>query len=179
MIYYTGIGSRKTPKAILDVMYGLAMKLGVRGYTLRSGGAAGADTAFEDGAISVNAPTEIYTPWLDKRRPDYRQIPLTSLSKELQAEAKEIAADIHPGWSNIRGSSKAIHARNILQVVGSDLKTLSSFVLCWTPYDDYYRPDAGGTAQACRMAIKSGIPIYNLRDEAIMETVTTWLNPKT
>ena len=49
---YTGIGSRKTPKDILDVMVDIARKLEQRLYCLRSGGAEGADMAFESGVRS-------------------------------------------------------------------------------------------------------------------------------
>ncbi len=49
---YAGIGSRDTPASILDLMTRIARRLSARepwGYTLLSGGAAGADSAFERG----------------------------------------------------------------------------------------------------------------------------------
>ena len=49
LMSYAGIGSRKTPVHILSKMRRVAERLEVRGYTLRSGGADGADTAFEEG----------------------------------------------------------------------------------------------------------------------------------
>ena len=48
MKYYTGIGSRETPKDIMQLMSKLAYKLASEGYILRSGAAQGADTAFEE-----------------------------------------------------------------------------------------------------------------------------------
>ena len=48
--FYTGIGSRQTPKDILNLIEDVAFKLASKGYILRSGAAKGADTAFEDGA---------------------------------------------------------------------------------------------------------------------------------
>jgi hypothetical protein len=42
MKYYAGIGSRETPKDILDLISKIAIKLESLGYTLRSGGADGA-----------------------------------------------------------------------------------------------------------------------------------------
>ena len=48
--YYAGIGPRRVPKAIAEVMFHLAMKLGSEGLILRSGGAEGSDRAFEAGA---------------------------------------------------------------------------------------------------------------------------------
>ena len=46
---YAGIGSRTTPKVILDLMTSFAKIYAGKGYTLYSGGADGADTAFEYG----------------------------------------------------------------------------------------------------------------------------------
>lgn len=56
-LLYAGIGSRETPRSILDLMTAIARKLEALGYTLRSGGATGADTAFEEG---VERLKEIY-----------------------------------------------------------------------------------------------------------------------
>jgi hypothetical protein len=52
-IKYAGIGARKTPEEVLQVMERAGRILGSRGYTLRSGHAAGADMAFERGALDV------------------------------------------------------------------------------------------------------------------------------
>jgi hypothetical protein len=57
---YAGIGSRRAPAEILTVMTALASQLAERGYTLRSGHAAGSDQAFERGA---GTRAEIYLPW--------------------------------------------------------------------------------------------------------------------
>ena len=45
--YYTGIGSRDTPMPIMYLMDRVATYIGSKGYTLRSGAAAGAASAFE------------------------------------------------------------------------------------------------------------------------------------
>ena len=47
---YAGIGSRKTPIKILKEMTKIANFLNKKGYILRSGGAIGADKAFENGS---------------------------------------------------------------------------------------------------------------------------------
>ncbi len=49
--YYSGIGSRETPDDIIDVMKQLGKKLADQGWILRTGGAKGADQAFELGWI--------------------------------------------------------------------------------------------------------------------------------
>ena len=60
MTIYTGIGSRKTPPFMCWVMTKLAQDLCAKQALLRSGGAGGADTAFEDGA---DWRKEVYLPW--------------------------------------------------------------------------------------------------------------------
>lgn len=59
---YAGIGSRKSPKDQINVMIKLAQVLGKARFILRSGGADGADLAFEYGASLVKGPMEIYLP---------------------------------------------------------------------------------------------------------------------
>jgi predicted Rossmann fold nucleotide-binding protein DprA/Smf involved in DNA uptake len=47
--YYTGIGNRSTPTALLPVLTKISQILANKGLILRSGGAEGADEAFEQG----------------------------------------------------------------------------------------------------------------------------------
>ena len=57
---FAGIGSRSTPDHVLQAMRKVAHRLAEMGYTLLSGGAAGADSAFEEGCFGRK---EIYLPW--------------------------------------------------------------------------------------------------------------------
>jgi len=50
MKYYTGVGSREIPNEIIALMKRVSSKLSKSGWVLRSGGAVGADSAFESGA---------------------------------------------------------------------------------------------------------------------------------
>ena len=54
MIRYSGIGSRETPDNVLVVMEKLGAAFAKKGFVLRSGGADGADSAFERGCDSAN-----------------------------------------------------------------------------------------------------------------------------
>ena len=62
-LYYAGIGSRNTPNEILSLLTSLAEQLALKGYILRSGGAKGADSAFEKGCDKVHGNKEIFLPW--------------------------------------------------------------------------------------------------------------------
>jgi hypothetical protein len=159
-MYYAGIGSRETPQEILSKMEEIAVLLANKHYTLRSGGADGADSAFEKGCDSVNGNKEIYIPWknFNKNKSElYLQSP----------EAFLIAQQFHPAWHTLSDGVRRIMARNTLQVLGQDLKkeTYSEFVVCYT----WNGLESGGTGQAMRIAKAYGIQIYNLKLEKDVE----------
>lgn len=146
--YYAGIGSRATPAYMCTRLYHIAKYLTLKGYTLRSGGADGADVAFEQGCDSLLGNKEIFLPWKQFNNN-------TSELHNPTAAALELAEKIHPAWHNCTQGARKLHARNTHQILGIDLKTPVSFVLCWTH-------DRGGTKQATRLADKLNIPIINL-----------------
>lgn len=148
--YYTGIGSRETPRNVLNFMTELATKFEAANYILRSGGAPGADTAFENGVDNVNNK-EIYLPWKnfgDSKSPYY----------EIGIDALKMAENYHPAWDRCSEAAKKLHARNCYQVLGVDLNTPSEFIICWTKNGEA----SGGTGQALRIALDHDINIINL-----------------
>lgn len=142
---YVGVGSRQTPFDICEVMTEIARRRHDAGWILRSGGALGADRAFEAGAGDLK---EIYLPWGD--------IPLQ--------EAMEFTRHYHPKWSACSPVARAMHARNAFQVMGVDLATPADYLICWTPEGKV----TGGTGQAMRIALAHDIPILNLFYESQM-----------
>lgn len=148
MIYYAGIGSRNTPLEVIYAFEYLGEELAKRGYILRSGGANGADKAFEKGCDKASGKKEIYLPW---RKFNGNESPLFQISEE----AFSIAAEYHPAYNNLSVSSTRLMARNSYQILGNDLNTLSSFVICYTQGGT----GAGGTGQALRIAKDKGIKI--------------------
>jgi len=163
MRFYTGVGSRQTPEPILAEMRRLGAWLRWMGYTLRSGGAEGADRAF----AAYTAPeAEIYLPW-----PGFHRC--TPRLDRPSAEAYALAATLHPAWESLTGGARALHARNCHQVLGAKLDTPSEFLICWTP--DGCTSEAtrtkytGGTATAIVLADRYGIPVYNLKNPRALE----------
>ena len=148
--YYAGIGSRNTPADQLQEMEKLAVNLANAGWLLRSGGAAGADSAFERGAKSVDGHGEIYT------------------SRHTTQAAMDAAEAVHPAWDRCSMFAKRLHGRNMFQIMGQGMKgPNSSFVLCWTPdgaqTEEECSIKTGGTATAIRLASRLNIPVFNIQ----------------
>lgn len=139
---YAGIGSQQTPPVILTLMARWAHYLAERGYLLRSGGAFGADSAFENGCYMARGPKMIYRATDARYRPEWRAH----------------AAQFHPIWRDLSAGVQLLHARNSPIILGGELNEPVDFVLCWTPGARV----TGGTGQALRIAQASGIPIFNL-----------------
>jgi len=137
--YYAGIGSRETPLEELGGMRTLASMLEQLGYVLRSGGAKGADKAFESG-VQDPRNKQIF-------RPKHTPLP----------EALEIASQYHPAWRQCSSFAKSCHARNVQQVLGARLDEPAEFVLCWTPGG----AAVGGTATAILVARQEKICVHN------------------
>lgn len=153
--FYTGIGSRETPQDVLNDMNILGSYL-ARTHTLRSGGARGADSAFEQGCDAANGQKEIYIPW-----PGFN----SRMGLFAPEGSMDIAMQFHPAWHKCTDGAKKLHARNVPQVVGKDLDTPSEFLICWTKHGKLM----GGTALAMRVAIHCRIPIFNLAIESERE----------
>lgn len=156
---YTGIGSRETPHAVLNLMASIGRTLADHGWTLRSGHAPGADQAFEYGALTAKRPlvhAEIYLPWNGFEKAYDNGGPYIVMPYD--AEAQRVAAGFHPNWGACSDGAKKLHIRNVYQVAGRDLSTASDMVICWTK--DGKR--GGGTDQALRIAEYLKIPIFDL-----------------
>lgn len=152
---YAGIGSRETPPAIMQRMTNMAKKLDADGYTLRSGGAVGADSAFEEGSTKM----EIFIPWIGYNGiwTDDQHIHVTDGA--ILYEAENIVANIHPKFHKLSIGARRLHTRNVFQILGADLKTPVDFVAYWCNRDVAGNP-LGGTATAVNLAKKMGIPQY-------------------
>jgi len=155
--YYTGVGSRETPLNILNYMIEISKKLEKQGYIIRSGGANGADMAFEKEISKENK--EIYLPWKGFNE-NKSNLFLQKFNINIQNEAKNKAIETMgiEHWNNLSDAAKKLHTRNVFQVLGEDLKTKSNFLICWTKKGTI----KGGTATAIRLALKNKIKVFNL-----------------
>lgn len=164
MLYYAGIGSRQTPDDVIAQMQSIGSQL-ADVWTVRSGFADGADKAFCFGAEEAGGAMENFVPWqgfngapssYDDDRFIYHQIDSATVDR-----AWAIAKKFHPNWDACSTAAKAMHTRNVYQVLGRDLTTHSHMVVCWTPRGS----GSGGTGQAIRIARGYGIPVFDLAIE--------------
>lgn len=162
-MHYAGIGSRETPDSILDLIGKVSWSLDRLGYTLRSGAARGADTAFD---MSCTKKVLFYEDYAVEssngasRRIEYAPADIEFMEGFVQKH--------HPVPMALKGSPRKWMRRNTLQVMTHNLSDLElpqvDFVLCWTPDGslDGSNRSAGGTGQALRIARHYGIPVFNL-----------------
>lgn len=152
IVWYAGIGSRETPENILNRMRVIAKHLATTfpNLILRTGGAHGADTAFEAGCLKGNGKVELYLPW-NGYNDRYNNVVLY----EPTYDAIQMAKSFHPAGSRLTQGALKLHGRNSHIVLGKDLDKPVSFVICYT------KPKTGGTSQALRIAESLNIPIIN------------------
>ena len=155
MIYYAGVGSRETPNNIMNLMTSIAKTFSKKDHCLRSGGANGADTAFEIGAGSNK---QIFLPWkrFNKR---------ISQFDEPTQKAYDIAEEFHPAWHRLNDSARRLQARNSHIILGHSCEDPVSFCVCWTEGGKII----GGTGQALRICHEYNIQVYNLAIDGIVD----------
>lgn len=180
--FYTGIGSRQTPKDVLELMTAVASKLAGMGWRLRSGHAEGADRAFEKGA---GGNADIYLPWSTfgiKKYKDDPGCPVLGNALPLGFDTYDHNyrrledLGIRYRTMNVNKTTKLMHGRNVCQVEGHQHPMiLSRMVICWTPVTIVKGEPMGGTATAIKLAEHHGIQVINLLDPDMQELVRGWL----
>ena len=185
---YAGIGSRETPQDVCDDMTAIAAALEARGFTLRSGFAGGADTAFELGTTRDDL-REVFAPWRgfganpdsphEKKRWDQirrhegitgeRFVPAKArlLEGAMARRSEELAAPHHPNWDRLKSGARQLHSRNMGQVYGPTLDVPALFEIAYTVDGQA----TGGTGQAIRVAQDAGIPVLNVHDGAVRDVL--------
>lgn len=171
----TGIGSRETPDDVLDLMHRIAYMKAKEGFLLRSGGADGADTAFEVGFKTFCAENSIpfeermciYLPWVGfNERSGKECVSLTSLTVSEKNFLMTCAQKVHPAFSRLSTGAMLLHTRNILQIRGHEKTGLrcSDEIVYWTP--GKIEP-TGGTRTAVKFAEYLGLKTQNLNDSIV------------
>lgn len=151
--YWAGIGATNTPLDIQKKMSNLAFDLYLLGWHLRSGGAEGADKAFEK--------------YFDKNKTIFRP-------KDATPESIELTKKYHPAWDKVVAKKvENYHGRNAMIILGEKLNDPVKFVICWTEDGKA----SGGTGQGMRIAMDKKIPIFNLYFPDAVDELKEFLNP--
>jgi hypothetical protein len=167
-VYYTGIGSRKdVPSNVMEAIGKLAYIFAKKGFILRSGTAEGCDAKFEEFCDKASGKKEIYLPWKGFNQSQSDLYTICHL-------AEEIAFKYHPNFYALSDGAQKLMSRNSYQVLGKDLKTPSTFVVCYCPIDSNGNP-TGGTSQALRIAKDKKIPTFNLGVEGDLIKLKEWV----
>lgn len=149
----------------------IAKKLEAKGWLLRSGGASGADMAFENG-ITDPINKRIYLPWRG-----FGNGPPAGCGRVIASElpgwrlAQKTVVNFHPNPERLSRGGVALMARNAMQILGDDIGSPADLVIAWTPGGRL----EGGTAQALRLAANAAIPIKNLGVNAVAEAALKWV----
>lgn len=98
-------------------------------------------------------------------------------NKSLIAETERIASEVHPAWDKCNEWARGMHSRNCHQILGYDLKSPVDAVVCWTPNGNVQ----GGTRTALMIAMREGIPVFNLGrsdKDAVLQEIKSFLKDK-
>lgn len=163
---YAGIGSRDTPNHELKLMKNIAQRLSSLGYILYSGGAAGADSAFETGA---DPHMQIFLPW-DGFNGKYSD----GVKYCVPNQNMSLVEKYHPKPNSLSVKGKKFMSRNSYQVLGPTLNKPVDFVICWTPEGKI----RGGTGQALRIAKDYKIPVFNLALTSDVDSLSRYMQFK-
>ncbi len=171
---YAGVGSRATPPEVLAGMSDVARLLGDAGFALSTGGAHGADKAFEAGALRTDAPVTVHAPWpgYNGYRPgrdpesDIDVVHPKSGDAVRGRSFLHLARKHHPAWDRCRRGARALFLRNVSILAGAlddDGAVLPvRAVIAWNPSGRAHGREAGGTGHTLRVAAGLGIPVVNL-----------------
>ena len=167
---YAGVGARATPEDVLPLMTATAARLAALGWELYSGGASGADEAFEAG-VPAGGRKKIFLPYSGFRG---RRSQWATVSDQAMA----LAEKVHPAWSACSPFARLAHGRNAYQVLGPALDAPVDLLICWTP--DGARSaasatNAGGTRTAIVLAEQAGVPVLNLGHGPHRQALCGWL----
>lgn len=162
--YYGGVGSRRTPADILELMVRIGKVFCDLGWGLSSGAALGADQAFWNGALlSKNFPrvqNRIYLAW--EGMGGHRHAPESGFHDatrygETYEIAEEMAFQARGSFEGLGRGGKALHIRNVYQVHGHCLTVPIKGLIYWGIPVGKGEQVQGGTNTALQLSIKAGV----------------------
>jgi hypothetical protein len=193
MRWYAGVGSRETPIEIWKLMYEVGFFMPFLGWGLSSGGAVkqpdtgpevdSADDAFYRGALAspvMNPATMLRIYLINARWEHYKVNPAVGLLNSLDypetwQEATEIMERARGTLAGLRDAGLKLHTRNVYQVLGHDLKTPVSQLMCYARPIGNKGQVKGGTNTAVQVAVQANIPVMNLYEDETRQRVEAFV----
>lgn len=154
---YAGIGSRDITQVEESKIIRIADYLFKKGYFLYSGGADGADSAFERGCHGYGLK---YLPWSKFNDKVISNIYSTVVHSENSFES---VRRYHPAPDALSPAANKLMSRNYFQVNGVGDFPKVDFVICCADPIRGSEEVKGGTGQAVRIALDLNIPVFNIR----------------
>ena len=157
-----GIGTRYPPTDDADlnetmrIFCYFAVKMG---WHLRSGAAIGMDSWFER-LWDNNKEIFIAKERISGKR--HGEGGANFIEGPQEVAAFNIMKKIHPMGPKLKGIAKAMHTRNIFQVLGEDLNTPADLIVYYAKFDDDGVEIKGGTRTAVVLGKQRGINEFNL-----------------
>lgn len=164
-IFVACIGSRETPREILDWMIAAGERLVRAGHHIISGNAPGADQSWAAGGNKADpSRVTLCLPWsgFESASIHPRNMIRTLSDKMTEVEKHRyynVAASVHPAWDRMTPGGQRLHARNVMIV--QDAKLVFG----------YLTPSSGGTLNAFRIAREMQISCYDVSDRKIRSRV--------
>jgi hypothetical protein len=161
------IGSRETPRRVLDLMSLMGLAFSKAGHFSYSGGAPGADKAWLSrydlskslAIIPYNGFNDLHTgPGV---------ITWAEMNNESRIKSYIKAKEVFPDLDSQRDIIKTLFCRNAMQVLGEDCVSPVDHVYYWTTVRN--GEETGGTRIAIRIAQRHGIPCTNLNNKEVFE----------
>lgn len=158
--YATIIGSREISKIEQKLLKEIARVLHDYGYTLRSGGADGADSI-----VNSFKNVEIFIPWNGFNNLYHDNKRIFQLNKLPDTElAKSKMLSLHPAPSKLSDGATLLHTRNIYQIIGVNGKDgIPSDIVFYAADQDESMNPVGGTRTAVVYAKQLNVPCVNIR----------------
>lgn len=158
---YVGVGSRKTPRDVLQLMRRISEQGMADEHVLRTGDAAGADLAFRESTMR-KVVFGAHKFWFGTREMTYEG---ASWDKA-DAILHQIMDAKHYQNVKFKDYVHRLHMRNTFQVLGVNHTSPAKLLICWTPGGEM----VGGTRTAILCAMLNEIPVYNLGDQHVYDT---------
>jgi hypothetical protein len=165
---YAGFSAPDTPPEVLNFMSRLSSRLEEIGFVLRSRGADGADSAFDDGCENK----EIFLPW-----PGFND--KESEFDSPTSEALRVMEVLHGDWQQLKQGAQRLLACNSHVILGADMRSPADFVVCWTNDGAEKSRSFGRSTWEPNLAIdladRFGIPVFNLKNRGAVDRLKEWI----